>query len=117
MSDSRREFRNAVLYDLLRTGPVPQLVWSDHAKERARELLAQGLNPHHFGGLIDGSADVVWSEAYGAPILRFRDFAIPLEATPKATVVVVTTLPSGERAWEKVYASGAVAPGRERRWT
>lgn len=112
MSDGKSEFRNRVLYDLLRTGPVPQLIWSDHAKERARELVAQGLDIHDLGGLTDGQAEVRWSEKYAAPILRFRDWAMPLVATEDAQVVAVTVLPSCRQAWERAFSSGLVAEGR-----
>lgn len=116
MSDGREEFRNSVLMDMLTTGPVPAFEWSKHAKQRARELICQGLNPHDLDGITGDRRRVAWSAHYAAPVIVSGDFGVPLIATADARVVAVTALPSSDSAWRKVYASGLVAPGRERRF-
>lgn len=116
MTDSREEFRNGVLMDMLTTGPVPEFTWSSHAKQRARELIVQGLNAHDLDGITGGRVRVAWSAHYAAPVIMSGDFGVPLIATADARVIAVTALPSNDSAWRKVYASGLVAPGHERRF-
>lgn len=116
MTDGKQEFRNRVLFDMLTTGPVPAFEWSRHAKDRARELITQGLKARDLDGINGERKRVVWSSHYGAPLIVSGDFGVPLVATDDARVIAVTALPSNDSAWRKVYASGLVAPGRERRF-
>lgn len=99
--------------DLLTTGPVPEFRWTAHAKNRIRELVAQGFSPRHLGGISDGSATVGWGGGHGSPVLRYREWAVPLEVTADGEVVAVTALPSSRSAWETVLSSGLIAEGRE----
>ena len=112
-AEGKREFRNRVLMDLLTTGPVPDFRWTAHAKNRIRELVAQGFSPRHLGGISDGSATVGWGGGHGSPVLRYREWAVPLEVTADGEVVAVTALPSSRSAWETVLSSGLIAEGRE----
>lgn len=112
MSDGKREFRNRVLLDLLNTGPVPEFEWTEHAKQRVRELIAQGFKPWNLGGISSGAAAVAWGEKHGSPILRYNEWAVPLEVTPDGRVVAVTALPSSRTEWSRVLESGLVADGR-----
>lgn len=114
--EGKREFRNRVLFDLLTTGPVPNFEWTGHAKDRARELVLQGLNPRHLDKIAASCGTADWSHKYASPILRYGDFGVPLTMRPSGLIVAITALPSGENAWRKVYASGLVAVGRERRF-
>ena len=112
-AEGKREFRNRVIMDLLTTGPVPKFRWTAHAKNRIRELIAQGFSPWHLGGISDGSATVAWGEGHGSPVLRYREWAVPLEVSRDGEVVAVTALPSSRSAWEAALSSRLIAEGRE----
>lgn len=117
MSDEgKREFRNRVLYDLLRTGPVVDFDWTAHAKDRVRELTAQGLDPLDLAGIVGERRPVVWSHQYCGPTITCGDFGVPLIMTEDAKVLAVTALPSSRSAWRKVYETGITSVGRERRF-
>lgn len=110
--EGKREFRNRVLIDMLTTGPVPEFEWTEHAKQRVRELIAQGFKSWHLGGVRSAAASVAWGEKYGSPVLRYREWAVPLEITHDGRVIAVTALPSCREEWKKVLDSGLLADGR-----
>jgi hypothetical protein len=114
-AEDRKRFRNACLCALLELeepirGPV---IWSQHAKDRLRELAAQGLRP---GCAEDALAGVRcrtwWSERHCAVSRRSGDLTLGLEMDPRGAIVVTTVLPASPELWERVYASGLVAEGR-----
>ena len=115
-ADGKQEFRNRVLYDLLTTGPVVDFEWSSHAKDRVRELTVQGLDVMQLAGVVGERRKIVWSKQYCAPIVICGEFSIPLIVSEDARVIAVTALPSSRAAWEKVYSTGLVSAGRERRF-
>lgn len=98
MTDGKQEFRNRVLFGLLTTGPVPVFEWSYHAKQRARELVTQGLKARDLDSINGERRQVVWSSHYGAPIIISGDFGVPLVATADGRVIAVAALPSSDSA-------------------
>lgn len=102
------------LYQQLRAGGVPEARWSEHAKERARELVHQGIPISHIRGAAEHPTEVYWSTKYSRPCVRYGDVTIAYEWDARGYPVVVTVLPGTRDAWERVHASGLVSD-RERR--
>lgn len=103
---------NQELYARLQRGPV-DAQWSDHAKERARELVHQGIPISHISGAIENPSCVYWSDKYQTPNARYGDVTVAYQWDVRGYPIVVTVLPGTREAWDKVHASGLVS---DREW-
>lgn len=97
------------LYTRLRGGEDVEARWSTHAKDRARELVHQGIPISHIFGAIEEPDEVYWSTKYERPCARYGSVTVAYDWDPRGYAVIVTVLPGTREAWERVYASGLVS--------
>lgn len=100
---------NEALYHQLLNGERPNVVWSAHAKQRARELAHQCIPVGHIHKALTEPQQVFWSPKYQCPNARYGDVTLGYTVDDRGRVVVVTVLPSSREAWARVHATGLVS--------
>ena len=106
---------NETLYHQLLDGTPPEIKWSSHAKQRARELVHQCVPINHIQQAVESPQQVYWSPRYERPLTRYGDVSIAYNADEDGTAVVVTVLPGTAEVWERVHATGLVSDREYRR--
>ena len=106
---------NETLYHQLRAGETPEVRWSQHAKQRARELVLQCVPVAHIDKAVTSPQEVYWSPRYERPLARYGDVSIAYTASEGGRAVVVTVLPATPEVWERVHATGLVSDREYRR--
>lgn len=97
------------LYHQLRAGEIPEARWSEHAKQRARELVLQCVPVGHIDKALTAPQEVFWSPKYECPNSRYGDVTLGWAVDDDGHPVVVTVLPSSKAAWDRVHATGLVS--------
>ena len=106
---------NETLYQQLLDGTPPEVRWSPHAKQRARELVHQCVPIKHIQQAVESPQQVYWSPRYERPLTRYGDVSIAYNADEDGTAVVDTVLPGTAAVWERVHATGLVSDREYRR--
>lgn len=110
------EADNRGLLDRLTAHKVTEVHWTEHARQRAQEMVNAGFPFEHIMKAMSAPSTTYWSPSHQQPCGKFGEVSVGLMADEWGRAVVVTVLPSTEAAWQKFYAAGS-AEGRSRRDT
>lgn len=106
--------QNRQLLKRLADHELKESYWTDHAVERAREMVRAGFDFDQIMEALSAPDMTYWSPTHEQPCGRAGDVSVGVMADRWDRAIVVTVLPSNHGAWNKFYESGG--QGRERRW-
>jgi len=110
-------FENATaLYYAYMGGFRPTLHFTQHAKERARQMVeVNNMAPHELEAAVSNPSKVLWSVANMCVLLEAGRVTVPVCVDEAGQPFVKTVLWSTAKDWKASYETGDV-PGRERRY-
>lgn len=109
------ESDNRDLMQRLDAQSVKEAFWTDHAIDRAQEMVDAGFDFGHIKAALDQPASVTWSSKHEQPNAQHGEVSVAVMSDRWGRAIVVTVLPHGDEAWDKFYAACPGSHGRQKR--